>query len=203
MCANYIDIGNNVFVKPVLDDDTWINSAEIRVSRSSRCMPEYRDFKTVNDVTITYNIKHVKNVIPLQLKFYNPQCDIKKAAHVRQWSGEEIRLRLDNQVQCTLKTVNERSNLCLKVEQCDVQYAANKEHDLQITTFELVEPIRTECDCEKTRNEMDKCCNTVLGTYVTSRKNTAQTFDTVPYIRRNLGTACITNIKFKIVNVRT
>ena len=109
MCANYFDIGNNVFVKTVLDSDTWIDSAEIRVSRTLKRIPQIRDNKTVNDVTITYNLQNVKPVIQLQLYFYNAECGIKKVAHVRQWSGEEIRLGLSNQEQCTLTTVDEMS----------------------------------------------------------------------------------------------
>ena len=98
MCTNDIDIGNNVFVKTVLDDDTWIQSVKLRKSRTSCSIPQYRDFKIVNNVTITYNTRSVKNVIPLQHDFYNPQCCIKKVAKVRKWRGEEIRLRIDNQV---------------------------------------------------------------------------------------------------------
>ena len=201
MCANYIDIGNNVFVKPVLDSNTWIDSVEIRVRRTLKRIPQIRDYKTVNDVTITYNIQNVKPVIPLQLNFYNPQCGIKKVAHVRQWSGEEIRLRLDNQEQCCLTTVDEMSDLCLNVRQCDVKYANNKKHDLEITTIMLVEYVRTECDRTEPPDGMDKCCNTPLVTYVACGKSTVQTFNAVPYLKRNLRTICVTNIKFEIVNV--
>ena len=48
------------------------------------------------------------------------------------------------------------------------------------------------------RGAVDKCCNKTLLTYAASRGDTLQTFDVLPYIKRNLRSACITNISLSL-----
>ena len=116
MCANYIDIGNNIFVKPVLDESTYIESVEIKTTRSMCFVFKYKDHKLLNKVVIKYITTSPGNVIPMRLDFYSPQLCPKKVAQIYQWNGREIGLRFDGQSHITLKTIDEIGNLCLKIK---------------------------------------------------------------------------------------